>query len=874
MARHSSPAFPRERLLFSCDWRFFRGDPDDGIGKVEYANLRDWVLATGTDLINEGNTKPTRPSGHPGSDVTFVQPGFDDGDWRQLDVPHDWAIEGPFSQDLPGETGKLPWQGVGWYRKHFEIPKEDTGKNIYLDIDGSMARSAIWLNGKLLGGWPYGYTSYRIELTPHLVFGGGNVLAIRLENPPNSSRWYPGAGLYRNLWLVKTEPIRVRHWGTFVTTPRVSSREALVNIDITLENTTKAECELILNTEIFSLDAEGKPSSSPSVRAEPFTVTLGASYQTVRTQVMQIKKPKLWSLKKRHRYLAVTTVECCGKLVDRVETPFGIRTVRVDPDRGFFLNDEHVVLKGVCLHHDLGALGTAVNTHALERQIEIMQAMGCNALRTSHNPPAPELLDLCDRMGMLVMDEAFDCWRRGKKVPPDIKEDDPNFRYLDYAPAFDDWHERDLRAMVRRDRNHPSVVMWSIGNEVMEQWYPDGWKLASHLAGMLREEDRTRPITSAFNGEMAGYSGFQTAVDIVGYNYKPQAYAKLHRSNPAMPILGAETASTISTRGEYFFPVTDEKIQGQVNFQVSSYDLSTTPWSNTPDDEFRGLDECPSVAGEFVWTGFDYLGEPTPYNSDSSNLLNFTDPEQRKNAEQEMLRLGQIRVPSRSSYFGIVDLAGFPKDRYYIYQARWRPNLRMAHILPHWNWPDRVGQVTPVHVYSSADEAELFLNKKSLGKRKRKQFQYRFRWDNVIYQPGELKVITYKKGKKWASAVRTTTGPAMQIAMNADRSQLQADGCDLAFVTVSIADDQSLVVPQSQNLIEFSITGPGSIVAVDNGDPTSFEPFQGTQRRAFNGLTLVVIRTASGKPGKITLGAYSEGLRGASVSILSQSPRR
>jgi beta-galactosidase len=424
--------------------------------------------------------------------------------------------------------------------------------------------------------------------------------------------------------------------------------------------------------------------------------------------------------------------------------------------------------------------------------------------------------------------------------------------------------------MVLRDRNHPSVVMWSIGNEVIEQWYPDGWKIAARLAGIVREEDRTRPVTSAFNGEMAGYSGFQTALDVMGYNYKPREYAKLHRSNPTLPIIGSETASTISSRGEYFFPVSDDKLQGRVDFQVSSYDLSANVWSNIPDAEFQGLDECPSVAGEFVWTGFDYLGEPTPYNSDSSNLLNFSDPEQRRLAEQQLEELGQIPVPSRSSYFGIVDLAGFPKDRYYIYQARWRPHLRMAHILPHWNWPERVAQITPVHVYSSADEAELFLNGKSLGRRKRKRAQYRFRWDEVVYQPGELKVITYRKGKKWATALRRTTGAAASVALSVDRNRLQADGRDLAFVTVSIVDEHEAVVPRSHHLVEFTLEGPGQILALDNGDPTSFEPFQGSKRHVFNGLALVVIRSLAGRTGKITLAASSEGLRGASVTLLSR----
>jgi beta-galactosidase len=599
-------------------------------------------------------------------------------------------------------------------------------------------------------------------------------------------------------------------------------------------------------------------------------VKLDPGRETCRTQCVTVRKPRRWSLARRHRYVAVTVLEQDGKVIDRVETPFGIRSIRVDPDRGFFLNEIHVPLRGVCLHHDQGGLGTAIHVRALQRQIEILQRMGCNAIRTSHNPPAPELLDLCDRMGMLVMDEAFDCWRLGKKWPAGTQENDPAITYFDYARVFDDWHERDLRCMLRRDRNHPCVVMWSVGNEVIEQWKSDGWKLATHLCGITREEDRTRPITSAFNGEQAPYTGFQTALDVLGYNYKPWAYAPLHRSNPAACILGTETASTISSRGEYFFPVSEDKLHGRVDFQVSSYDLSTANWANLADTEFRGLDECPFVAGEFVWTGFDYLGEPTPYNSDSTNLLNYSSAAERKRAQRELKRLGRIRVPSRSSYFGIVDLAGFPKDRFYLYQARWRPELRMAHIVPHWSFPDRVGQVTPVHVYSAGDEAELFLNGRSLGRRRRGPLTYRFRWDDVRYEPGELRVVVTRQGKPWATARCRTTGKADHLVLRPDRTCLLADGRDLSFVTVAIADARGDTVPGANHLVRFSLTGPGEIVAVDDGDPTSFEPFQAQQHHAFHGLVLVVVRTRIDEPGKLLLRATARGLAEAEVAMRSQ----
>jgi beta-galactosidase len=536
-------------------------------------------------------------------------------------------------------------------------------------------------------------------------------------------------------------------------------------------------------------------------------------------------------------------------LIDSYETVFGIRTIKFDADRGFFLNGEHVRLNGVCNHHDLGALGTAVNTRALERQIGILKEMGCNAIRTSHNPPAPELLDLCDRMGMVVMDESFDCWRQGKNQ-------------TDYHRLFENWHEKDLRALVRRDRNHPCVVLWSIGNELPEQSVPGGWTVA---------EDSTRPVTAALNDIAAGYNGFQKALDVFGYNYKPAEYGRFHTACPAIPLFGSETASAISSRGEYFFPVSDDKAAGQANFQMSSYVLSAVPWGSIPDTEFTGQDANPCVAGEFVWTGFDYLGEPTPYNNDMSNLLNFTDPAEKAKMRQELMALGRITVPSRSSYFGIIDLCGFKKDSFYLYQARWRPALPMVHILPHWNWPERVGQVTPVHVFTSGDEAELFLNGKSLGRKHREQFQYRLRWDEVIYEPGELKAVAYKDGKPWAESVTRTTGPATRITLEADRGELRADGADLSYVTVSVADKDGLMVPRSNNRIRFEIEGPGEIAAVDNGEATSHESFQSKERNAYNGLCLVIVRTKAGETGSITLKAHAADLESAAISLASHN---
>ena len=626
-----------------------------------------------------------------------------------------------------------------------------------------------------------------------------------------------------------------------------------MKIRVNVDNETASDSAVTVKNEIFELGSNGVREKSIAS-----LTTAGVKVAAHQSQVSDgriiIPNPKLWSLEKPQRYVVVTTLEQDGKPVDSYETPFGIRTIQFTANNGFLLNGKRVPLNGVCDHHDLGALGAAINIRALERQIEILKEMGCNAIRTSHNPPAPELLDLCDRLGMLVMDESFDCWKSGKK---------PN----DYHLLWDDWHEKDWRAELRRDRNHPCIILWSIGNEVGEQDSPAGLEISAELTRIAHEEDPTRPTTAACSDSHAAFNGFQKHLDVFGYNYKPTEYGRAHDTNSAQPIFGSETASCVSSRGEYFFPVSNNKSGGKADFQMSSYDLYAPPWATPPDWEFKGQDRFPFVAGEFVWTGFDYLGEPTPYNGDTSNLLNFTDPAEKARMQKELEELGRIKVPSRSSYFGIIDLAGFPKDRYYIYQARWRPDFPMAHILPHWNWPERAGQVTPVHVYTTGDSAELFLNGKSLGLKKKGQYEYRLRWDDVVYQPGELKVVAYKNGKKWATDVMKTAGPAAKLTLQADRSTIKADGQDLSFVTVTIADKDGLPVPRSQNRIHFDISGPGEIVATDNGDATSFESFQSHERKAYNGLCLVIIRAKTGESGKITLQAASESLAGAEIPI-------
>jgi len=880
---------PRERVSINDGWRFYKGDPESVRGALHYDKIKAWILPTGNAFVKDPQKRAVRPAGNPGADVSFVQPGYDDSGWRRLDLPHDWGIEGPFDQNLPGNTGKLPYFGIAWYRKHFSLSVSDAGKRIYLDVDGAMSFATVWCNGQFAGGWPYGYNSFRIDLTSFVKTGSDNVLSIRLENPNDSSRWYPGGGIYRNVWLVKTSPVHVSHWGAYVATPEVSTDSAKVSMNLSVDNNSGTEAGVSVKSDVYLCDASGKGIGKPVFSFDPAELKISAGTQKSAVLSAGVSKPMLWSVENPVLYCAQTTLSQNGAVVDKYETKFGIRSIKFTADDGFHLNGKRVQIKGVCNHHDLGALGSAFNFRAAERQLEIMKEMGANALRTSHNMPAPELLDLCDRMGILVMDESFDCWKRGKTRN-------------DYNKLWDDWHEKDLRAEYRRDRNHPSVIMWSIGNEVPELGDKEkGPAIASHLTAIAHDEDPTRPVVLGSNNGGASYNGVQKSVDIMGQNYEMGGYTKFRTQNPNTPLVGSETASTVSTRGEYFFesneafekkyaedvskavkakkpvpkkplfiPVGESKAQGRSDFQVSSYDYSRPAWAWVPDDEFTSLLKNPHVAGEFVWTGFDYLGEPTPYNSDTTSLLNFHDKVGRAEMERQLKELGKIKVPSRSSYFGIVDLAGFKKDRFYLYQAHWRPDFPMAHILPHWNWPERVGQVTPVYVYTSGDAAELFLNGKSLGRKKKNKFEYRIRWNDVVYDPGELKVVAYKEGKQWAEDAMKTTGPAAKLMLKPDRAEIKDDGLDLSFVTVTIADKDGLPVPRSKNPVKFELSGPGEIVAVDNGDPTSFEPFQASQRKAFNGLALAIIRAKRGQPGEIVVNASSQGLTRAIVRLISE----
>jgi beta-galactosidase len=884
---HDLLAAPRERVSINTGWRFRKDDPPGNTVPLLYdvrpevkdarddkaadsrpeeaariaaagkAVLKPWILPTGNAFIKDPAKRHVRPEGHPGAEVSFVRADFDDRDWQAVTLPHDWAIAGPFlTEGDHGGMGRLPSWGIGWYRRKLDIPAGDAGKRFVLEVDGAMSYATVWLNGRLVGGWPFGYASWQVDLTPHVVPGGVNQLAIRLDNPPASSRWYPGGGIYRNVWLTKTQPVHVAQWGSFVTTPRVSAEAATINLEVTVANAAHMPAQVSVATEIFELDAAGRRAVAAVAQIDPVESSIVVWGTSVVRGSVIITKPRLWGpppTQQPNRYVAVTTVKQDGKPADIYETRFGIRSLQFDAERGVLVNGELIRLQGVNQHHDLGALGAAFNLRAAERQLEMLRELGCNAVRMSHNPPAPELLELTDRMGFLVIDESFDVWER-KKTP------------LDFHLIYPDWHEQDMRALVRRDRNHPSVILWSIGNEVGEQYTAEaGAAVAQRLHDIVREEDPTRPTTTAMNWakpEMA----LPAVVDVINLNYQgegirqdpefegterirtPPQYPGFRAKFPGKVIISSETASAFSSRGIYLFPVSpqisapvrDGRGGDSKKRQVTAYELHAVDFGSTADKVFGSLDRHPYVAGEFVWTGWDHLGEPTPYYG------------------------------SRSSYCGIIDMAGFKKDRFYLYQSRWRPDLPMAHLLPHWTWPERVGQVTPVHVFTSGDEAELFLNGRSLGRKKKGAYEYRLRWDDVVYEPGRVEVVAYKAGREWARDAMHTVGEAAKLDLQPDRTTIRAGGEDLSFVTVRVTDKSGATVPRAGHELQFAIEGPGEIVATDNGDQTDFEPLNSPRRAAFSGLCLVIVRAKAGQTGEIKLTARGEGLASGSAVITVQ----
>lgn len=761
-----------------------------------------------------------------GDSAVFNQPDYNDAHWRTLNVPHDWSIEGAFSKDNPATVGggALPG-GIGWYRKTFTIPASQQGKLVFIDFDGVYWNSEVWINGHYLGKRPNGYISFRYDMTPYVKFGDKNVIAVKVDNSqqPNS-RWYSGSGIYRNVWLVYNNKTRVDHWGTFITTPEINDKGAKVAVKTTVINSDKEDQNITLQTSIY--DAAGKEIAQTSKE-----LLIPQNQTVIVGQNLSVSNPTLWSIENPYLYKAVSKVLNGNKILDVYETPFGIRSFHFDAEKGFSLNGKPLKIQGVCNHHDLGCLGAAINSRAIERQLEILKKMGVNAIRTSHNPPAPELLDLCDKMGFIVMDEAFDMWKE-KKIE------------YGYSLYYDEWHQRDLQDMILRDRNHPSIMIWSIGNEIIEQWDSTGIPMAQELASIIKKLDTTRPITAGMNPPNE-YNNLvkSDALDLIGYNYDHKNYEAFPKNFPGKIFISTEAASALASRGHYDMPSDSIRRwpirwdlpfkEGNPDHSVSAYDNVSAPWGSTHEETWKIIKKHDFLSGLFIWTGFDYLGEPTPYE-----------------------------WPSRSSYFGIVDLAGFPKDAYYLYQSEWTKEP-VLHIFPHWNW--QPGQTIDVWAYTNCDEVELFLNGKSLGTKRKQGEDLHLMW-RLNFEPGTLKAIGRKDGKEILTQEIKTAGAPAKIILQADRSTIKSDGEDLSFVTVRIEDADGNLVPNADNLVHFKIEGEGFIAGVDNGDQTSMESFKANQRKAFNGLCLAVVQS-SGKAGNIILTASSEGLQASKIML-------
>ncbi|MDO6736347.1 beta-galactosidase GalB [Wenyingzhuangia sp. 2_MG-2023] len=771
---------------------------------------------------------------------------FDDSKWRKLNLPHDWAIEGPFDVKYNARAGGLPFHGTGWYRKTFKVPTTAKNKVVRIEFEGAMYDAYVWVNGQLVGNRPYGYIGFEFDISKYLKYGDQeNVIAVRLRPQDLSSRWYPGAGLYRSVWLKIDEQVHVGQWGSYITTPTVTEKLAVIQNETTIENKSNQPVKVTVKHEYF--DPNGK-----SVATVDEEITIKANASKISALYAKVKNPIRWDIYQSNLYKTVTTVTQNSKIVDSYETKIGLRTIAYTKD-GFFLNGKKVRFNGVCLHHDNGSLGSAVYRRADERKLQIMIDMGVNAIRTSHNPPSREFLELCDELGLVVLDEAFDVWKM-EKVPNG------------YNVFFDEWAERDLKDMIRRDRNHPSIIMWSIGNEIIEQKdRKNGWKVAKMLNDYCKEIDPTRPTSAGFNNYPGPYdNNMAQQVDIAGVNYKPANYAELHAKYPDMPLYGSETSSITSSRGVYHFPV--EKYKTHKSIHVTSYDIIGPPWAYPPDIEFHFQELNPNIMGEFMWTGFDYLGEPTPYGGKDNSTNGYWNGD----------------WPSHSSYFGAVDLCGFPKDRFYLYQSHWTEKP-MIHLLPHWNWKGMEGKEIPVYCYTNLDAAELFVNGKSMGKKvkgedlseilvgflryepKTFKSKYRLSW-NVPYEAGNIKVVGYKDGKIVKEEQIFTAGKPAKISLSVDRKEIAADGSDLAYVTVRIEDKNGNLCPNADNLVDFSVRGVGELLAVDNGNQISLESFQANHRKAFSGMCLAIIKSSK-KAGTIKLTAKSKSLRSAKIEV-------
>ncbi|MEO6456496.1 MAG: sugar-binding domain-containing protein [Ginsengibacter sp.] len=767
------------------------------------------------------------------SSQQYNEQNVNDASWRTLNLPHDWSIEGTFSKDHPASPGggALPG-GIGWYRKIFLLPATDKNKLIFIDFDGVYCNSEVWINGHSLGIRPNGYISFQYDLTPYLKFGTGkNVIAVKVDNSkqPNS-RWYSGSGIYRNVWLLKTNKTYVDHWGTFITTPIVTNREAIVKVLTRIVNAEGNKKSLQLTTTLYNISGKIAGQSSTQINSSD-------NFES--NETIRISLPQLWSVDHPYLYKAVSQVKSGTQILDTYETTFGIRYFNFDMDKGFSLNGRPLKILGVCNHHDLGALGSAFNTRAAERQLEILKAMGCNGIRTSHNPPAPELLELCDKMGFIVIDEAFDMWAKQKSK-------------YDYHLYWKQWHKKDLEDQILRDRNHPSVFMWSLGNEVPEQYRdeknPDtsGRIIARELVSIMKTLDTTRPAVTANNEANTWNNVLQSgAFELAGYNYNHDVWEKFHQRWPGKKLIVTESTSALETRG-YYDLVPFDTIRRwpkrwdipfanpSGDYTVSAYDNVSAPWGSTHEESIKALMKSDLVSGMYIWTGFDYLGEPTPYS-----------------------------WPARSSYFGIIDLAGFPKDVYYLYQSKFT-NKPVLHIYPHWNWKGG-DTVDIVSYYNNADEVELFLNGKTLGSQSKKGDDLHVKW-RLPFEAGTLKAVSRKNGKIVLTKEIRTAGDPAGIILSADRKLIKADGKDLSFITATIVDKNGVTVPGANNLIKYKISGQAFIAGVDSGDPISHEPFKSDKHTALNGLALAILQS-NGKKGIIKLTVSAEGLQSSSIEI-------
>lgn len=798
----------------------------------------------------------------PADTTNYAAVGYDDSKWRKLDLPHDWAIEGNFSESNPSGTGggALPG-GIGWYRKTFDTPSDmKPGDRVFVDFDGAYMNASVYVNGKLLGTRPYGYASFSYDITDCLNNKGSNVIAVKVDNAeqPNS-RWYSGCGIYRNVWLRHTGNLFVPLWGQHVITDMNAAGNGIVNIRTDMENTGSTPRHVTLESRIFAPDGKEVAKTSTEVK-------VGGDTVATCSQDLTIPSPRLWSTDSPNLYRVETRLMADGKTIGVYGLKTGFRTFSFDAEKGFSLNGKRMKVRGVCLHHDAGALGAVVNRRAIERQLEIMKEMGANAIRVSHNPPAPELLELCDSMGLLVMDETFDMWRKKKTEH-------------DYARYFNEWHERDLTDLIRRDRNHPSVFMWSIGNEVLEQWshadadtlsleqanlilnFGHGKEMLAHedssmsvnslltrkLAEMVRELDTERMITAGCNEPAPGNHLFRADVlDVIGYNYHDDWFKDVPANFPGKPFIVTESVSGLMTRGYYRMPSDSmyiwperwDKPFHDPSFSCSSYDNCHVPWGSTHEKSMYEVENNDFISGQFVWTGFDYLGEPTPFG-----------------------------WPARSSYFGIVDLAGIPKDVYYMYQSQWRPDLTVLHLFPHWNW--KPGEMIDMWAYyNNADEVELFVNGKSQGVPKPEKGKYHASW-RVKFEPGVVEAVSRKNGREVARKSIRTAGEPYAVRLTPDRKNIHADKKDLSYLTVEIIDKDGNLCPLAENEVTFVVNGAGYNAGVDNGSPISLEPFKSDRRKAFYGKAMLIVQS-NGKEGEIRITAKSTGLKAGDAILTAK----